>query len=70
MLPASAASAGKLQLGVNMDIGENKVRAANLNLLNGNELEGLPTKNLKTERDLSRFDCEARLQRAGTEDSR
>ena len=37
------------------------VQASNLCLLNSNELEGISTNNLKNERDLSRFDQEAKF---------
>ena len=63
LMCVSAAKAVKLQCGREYgfaDQGE-KQRATDLSKLKRQELEGLPTENLITERDFSRFDREARV---------
>ena len=64
MMCTSAASAVKLQCGREYGFGDDKARATDLSLLNGSDLEGLPTNNLIAERDLSRFDREANLAKS------
>ena len=64
MMCTSAASAVKLQCGREYGFGDDKARATDLSLLNGSDLEGLPTNNLIVERDLSRFDREANLAKS------
>ena len=55
----SAAAAIKFQCGREYGFTDGeKSRATNLSLLSVQELEGLPTNNLITEKDLSRFDRE------------
>ena len=62
MMCTSAAAAIKLQCGREYGFTDGeKSRATNLSLLSVQVLEGLPTNNLITERDLSRFDREAKV---------
>ena len=57
-----AAEAVKLQCGREYGFTSGEaIRATDLSLLNSNQLEGLPTNNLPAERDLSRFDVEAKV---------
>ena len=64
MMCTSAASVIKLQCGREYGFGHDKLRATNLSLLNEDKLEGLPTNNLITERDLSRFNQEAKVAKS------
>lgn len=65
MMCTSAAAAIKLQCGREYGFTDGeKLRATNLSLLSVQELEGLPTNNLVTERDLSRFDREAKVAKS------
>ncbi|KAG1667875.1 Cyclin-A2 [Nymphon striatum] len=64
MMCATAASAVKLQCGREYGFSEVKLRATDLSLLSEKDLEGLPTNNLVTERDFSRFDREARVAKS------
>ena len=64
MMCHSAAESVKLQCGREYGFSEGEqMRATNLSTLSGAELDNLPTNNLKSERDLSRFDREARVAR-------
>ena len=60
----SAAAAVKLQCGRKYRFSDSEKRATDLSTLPANELEGLPTNNLVTERDLSRFDREAQVAKS------
>ena len=61
----SAAAAIKLQCAREYGFSDEdeKLRTTDLSVLTNEELEGLPTNNLITERDLSRFDREARVSK-------
>ena len=60
----SAAAAVKLQCGREYGFFDAKKRATDLFTLAANELEGFPTNNLVTERDVSRFDREAQVTKS------
>ena len=60
----SAAAAVKLQCGREYGFSDAEKRAADLSTLAANELEGLPTNNLVTERGLLRFDREAQYAKS------
>ena len=60
----SAAAAVKLQCGRECGFYDAEKRATDLSTLAVSELEGLPTNNLVTERDLSRFNREAQVAKS------
>lgn len=60
----SAAAAVKLQCGREYGFSNAEKRATDLSTLDADALEGLPTNNLVTERDLSRFDREAQVAKS------
>ena len=60
----SATAAVKLQCGRECGFYDAEKRATDLSTLAVNELEGLPTNNLVTERDLSRFNREAQVAKS------
>ena len=60
----SAAAAVKLKCGRQYGFSDAEKGATDLSTLAANELEGLPTNNLVTERDLSRFDREAQVAKS------
>ena len=65
LMCTSAAEAIKLQCGREYGFSDGeKLRASKLSSLTSDQLEGLPTNNLSTERDLSRFDREARVSKS------
>ena len=59
-----SAAAVKLQCGRGYGFSDCEKRATDLSTLAANELKGLPTNNLVTERDLSRFDREAQVAKS------
>ena len=62
MMCKGAAEAVKLQCGREYGFTSGEaLRATDLSVLDTNQLEGLPTNNLSAERDLSRFDREAKV---------
>ena len=65
----SAASAVKLQCGREYVFSDAEKRATDLSIMAANKLEGLPTNNLVTVRDLLRFNREAKLQKVGMDGS-
>ena len=60
----SAAPAVKLKCRRQYGFSDAEKGATDLSTLAANELEGLPTNNLVTERDLSRFDREAQVAKS------
>ena len=65
LMCTSAAEAIKLQCGREYGFSDGeKLRASKLSSLTSDQLEALPTNNLSTERDLSRFDREARVSKS------
>ena len=65
----SAASAVKLQCGREYGFSDAEKRATDLSIMAANKLEGLPTNNLVTVRDLLRFNRDAKLQKVGMDGS-
>ena len=62
---SSAAAAVKQQCGREYGFSDGeKLRAADLSMLSASDLEGLPTNNLATERDLSQFGRETKVARS------
>ena len=65
----SAAAAVKLKCGREYGFSDAEKRATDLSIMAVNKLEGLPTNNLVTVRDLLRFNREAKLQKVGMDGS-